>query len=51
MDPYAAPQLWVSNQNLKLEDERIPEMNKEEVIKSFKHFIRDYQIGNTFIYR
>jgi hypothetical protein len=51
MDPYSSSIIYHTNQNLSLEDEKIPKMTKEEVIKTFKAFIREHQYGNIYIYR
>jgi hypothetical protein len=51
MDSYESNRIYNAPQNLAMEDERLPRMTPDEIIKAFKHFIREHQVGNTFIYR
>jgi hypothetical protein len=51
MDSYEGQRIYNAPQNLAMEDERIPTLSNEEVIKTFKLFIREHQIGNVYIYR
>jgi hypothetical protein len=50
MDPYASHVIYNANQNLRMEEEE-RKYNPEEVIRSFTKFIKEYQLGNSFIYR
>jgi hypothetical protein len=51
MDPYSTSVVYHTNQNLIVEDDKYPRMTKEEVIKTFKHFVREHQYGTIYTYR
>lgn len=51
MDPYASQVVFHTNQNLIMEDDKIPRLSKDETIKAFKHFIKEHQVGSTYVYR
>jgi hypothetical protein len=51
MDTYETNRIYYAPQNLQMDDERIPNMTKDEVIRAFKLFVREHQVGNSYIYR
>jgi hypothetical protein len=51
MDSYEPNRIYNAPQNLAMEDERVPRMTPDEIIKAFRLFIKDFQVGNTYIYR
>ncbi len=51
MDTYETNRIYNAPLNLMMDEERIPNMTKDEIIKAFKYLIREFQIGNTYIYR
>ncbi len=51
MDSYEQNRVYYAPQNLQMDDERVPNMTKDDVIRAFKLFVREHQVGNTYIYR
>jgi hypothetical protein len=51
MDPYESKRIYYTPQNLQMDDERVPKMTIDEVIRAFKLFVREHQVGNSYIYR
>ena len=50
MDAYGTTMIYDSNQNLRIEEEE-KKFNPEEVIRDFTKFLKEFQVGNSFIYR
>ncbi len=51
MDSYEANRIYFAPQNLNMEDEKITSMTNEEKRKLFISFIKEYQLGNVYVYR
>ncbi len=55
LDPYSSYRIHYTDQNLVVNDDFIKDQSREisndELIRRFKHFLRDYQSGNIYTYR
>jgi hypothetical protein len=51
MDSYETNRIYYAPQNLMMEDEKITSMTNEEKRKSFIKFIKEFQLGNIYVYR
>lgn len=51
MDSYEGQRIYNVNQFLGTDDERLPSFSKDEVLKAFKLFIREFSISGVYIYR
>lgn len=51
MDSYEANRIYFAPQNLMMEDEKITSMTNEEKRKLFINFIKEFQLGNVYVYR
>ena len=51
IDPYGTNRVYDVNQNLVMDDENKGKSQPQEIIRSFQRFIREFQLGTTYIYR
>ncbi len=51
MDAYTSHKVHESNQYLKMEEVEDNLSSGEETIKAFTKFLKEFQIGNTYVYR
>jgi hypothetical protein len=51
MDAYSSQAIYESNQYLKMDEEEEKIFSREETIKAFTKFIKEFQLGNTYVYR
>lgn len=53
LDAYGISKIHYTDQNLAMDDDisRISEMSKDEQIRRFKSFIKEYQSESRYVYR
>ncbi len=50
MDTYGSYRIYESNQNLGMEEEN-KKFIPDEIMRSFTKFLKEFQVGNTYVYR
>ena len=50
MDAYGSYMIYNTNQNLRMEEEE-RKFVPEETIRAFTKFIKEFQLGSTYVYR
>lgn len=51
MDSYETNRIYYAPQNLMMDEEKITTLTYDEKRKLFIKFIKDFQLGNVFVYR